>query len=419
VLAEPRANATYYVAIEQPGADNDACDGLSATDAGNGHCPFKDFTSDHVLHVLDGVKSTRLEIRRGHYVIHGWDGLRVTGTGLSAAESVVLSAYPGEHPVLDVAAPDGAGCTAANAPDTPACVREVVRVSGSYTVVQGLTIQNGLAYHVEVTGGDHHLLRCNTLGETVAFAMRADCMKLDNSAEQIEISDNDFSHFRSQAIDMTRVFDVVVDNNEFHDPIDADAGAIGAKFGVHGITIRGNRVHDMGDSPKMHAFALGGTGSAHQDDYTAYEVQVENNRVWNIRGILAQVTSCMNCSIERNDVWDAGAGILLSAAGTGRDECTLGANGCKASSTTRIANNRMRALDGGGDAKQANVFVVVEPGEDTGLDAADNLYCAPSAADARFGFGGDLLGFDAWVAASGTDATSHPLAASDARCTAF
>lgn len=34
---------TYYVATNVPGADDDACDGLSPTDAGNGHCPFKDF----------------------------------------------------------------------------------------------------------------------------------------------------------------------------------------------------------------------------------------------------------------------------------------------------------------------------------------------------------------------------------------
>ena len=167
----------------EPGADNAACDGLSPTDAGGGHCPFKDFSSDHTLHLLDGVKSTRVEVRRGTYVIHGWDGLRVTGTGSDDSERVVLSAYPGEYPVLDVASPDGAQCTAANAPDTPACVREVVRVSGTYTVVQGLTIQNGLGYHVEVTGGAHHQLRCNTLGETVAFPMRSDCLKLDGARE--------------------------------------------------------------------------------------------------------------------------------------------------------------------------------------------------------------------------------------------
>ena len=41
-LAEPTAATTYYLAIGEPGADNEACDGLAPTDEGGGHCPFKD-----------------------------------------------------------------------------------------------------------------------------------------------------------------------------------------------------------------------------------------------------------------------------------------------------------------------------------------------------------------------------------------
>jgi parallel beta-helix repeat protein len=418
-MREPRAATTYYIAVEQAGADNAACDGLSPMDAGGGHCPFKDFTAERTLRLLDGVKSTRVEVRAGHYVIHGWDGLRVTGTGSDDSERIVLSAYGDEKPVLDVASPDGTGCMAASAPDTPECVREVVRVSGTYTAVQGLTIQNGLGYHVEVTGGAHHRLRCNVLGETVAFAMRSDCLKLDGGATDIEVQHNDFSRFRSQAIDMAQVSGVLVEDNDFHDPIDADAGATGAKFGVRDITIRNNRVHDMGGSAKMHAFALGGTGTEHPDDHSAYAVHVESNHVWNIRGLFAQVSSCADCTIEGNDVWNAGAGIHLSDSGTGRSECTSGTNGCGPSSGMLIAHNRMRAFDGGGEANQANVFVFVDPGEQSGLAVHDNLYCASAAADARFGFGGELLGFDAWSVAIGSDANSSVLASSDAQCKAF
>jgi len=415
-LGAPSAGVTYYIAIAEPGADDEACDGLAPTDEGGGHCPFRDFSSDRTLHLLDGVASTRVEVRRGHYTVHGWEGLRVTGTGQREDQRVVLSAYPGEQPVLDVPAPDGAGCTAATARDDPSCVREVVRVSGQYTVVQGLTIQNGLGYHLEVTGGEHHLVRCNTLGETVAFAMRSDCVKLDAGARHVEISHNDLSRFRSQAIDMTDVADVLIEDNDFHDPIDADAGATGTKLGAADVTIRGNRVHDMGADPKMHAFALGGTGTEHAHDHAAYRVHVEGNQVWNIAGIVAQLSSCQDCALEDNHVWNAGAGFLLSASATGSSECTSAAAGCGPNEGTTLARNRLRDLTGGGDAAQADVFVFVEAGEEEKLVAEDNVYCAAAPGGARFGLADELLGFDAWVAASATDASSRALPVTDPLC---
>lgn len=415
-LREPSAAITYYVAIEEPGADNDACDGRAPTDEGGGRCPFRDFDSDRTLGLLDGVASTRVEVRRGHYTVRGWDGLRVTGTGQSEDERVVLSAYPGEQPVLDVPAPDGAGCSAASAREDPSCVRQVVRVSGRYTVVQGLTIQNGLGYHVEVTGGEQHLVRCNTLGETVAFPMRSDCLKLDAGARDVEVSHNDFSRFRSQAIDMTEVFDVLIEDNDFHDPIDADAGATGTKLGAADVTIRGNRVHDMGANPRMHAFALGGTGTGHAHDHAAYRVRVEDNQVWDVAGVVAQLSSCQDCALEGNAMWNVGAGILLSASATGSPECTSDAAGCGPNEGTRIAENLLADLDGGGDPAQANVFVFVEPGEGTGLSAERNFYCAPSTAEARFGLDGELLAFDAWKAATGADASSQVLDPDEPPC---
>ncbi len=418
VLREPSAALTYYIAIEEPGADNDACDGLAPTDEGAGHCPFRDLDSERTQRLLDGVASTRVELRRGHYTVHGWDGMRVEGVGQSADERVVLSAYPGERPVLDVPRPDGVGCTEATAMDDPSCVRQILRLAGEYTVVQGLTIQNGLGYHLEVNGGAHHLVRCNTLGETVVFPMRSDCLKIDGGARDVEVSHNDFSRFRSQAIDVTQVSDVLIEDNDFHDPIDADAGATGTKFGAMDVTIRGNRVHDMGSDPRMHAFALGGTGSEHPEDHAAYRLRLEGNQIWNIAGMVAQLTSCQDCALTDNEVWDAGAGFLLSASATGSPECTSAAAGagCGPNQGTLIARNRMRGLNGGGDAAQANVFVFVEPGEQSGLVAEDNVYCAGTAAEARFGLGGELLGFDDWTAAVATDTSSAALPGSDPRC---
>lgn len=109
ILATPVTSKTYYVAIEEPGADNDACDGLAPTDEGNGHCPFKDFTSPAVRSVLDQVNDVRLEVRTGTYAVQGWEGIRVSGLPGGTAPAV-LSAYPGEQPILDVAEPDGASC---------------------------------------------------------------------------------------------------------------------------------------------------------------------------------------------------------------------------------------------------------------------------------------------------------------------
>ena len=415
-LREPRASKVYYVAIGEPGADDQACDGLAPSDQGNGHCPFRDFDSDRTRALLDGVADTEVELRAGTYALHGWDGLRITGTGSSEVERVMLSAYPGEHPVLDVASPDGQGCTAANAPDNPQCVREVLRISGTYTLVQGITVQNGLGYHVEITGGAHHQFRCNTLHETVAFPMRSDCMKIDAGANDVQVLHNDFSRFRSQAIDMTDVHDVLIEDNEFHDPVDDDAGATGSKLGASAIVIRNNRVHDMGPATSMHAFSLGGTGTLQYDhDHAASELQLIGNQVWNIAGIMAQLVSCASCTVEDNTLWNAGGGLRLSSAATGSDQCGV-AGGCGPNQGTRIRGNRMRALDGGGDAAQANVFVFVDPGEAGGLRADDNVYCAPAAGDARFGVDGELVDFSAWQAATSTDATSAARASSDASC---
>src|SRR4051812_15651510 len=57
----------YYVATNESGASNDACDGLSPSDQGGGHCPFKDFLSDRTRFLLLNVKNVRVEVRAGTY----------------------------------------------------------------------------------------------------------------------------------------------------------------------------------------------------------------------------------------------------------------------------------------------------------------------------------------------------------------
>jgi hypothetical protein len=418
-LEEPKAATTYFVAVNEPGASNEACDGLAPSDEGNGRCPFKDLSSPAVRSLLDGAKSTRLELRAGTYVVTGWDGLRVSGTGASEAERVVLTSHRGEEAVLDVATPDGAGCTDETAPTKPACVRQVVRVSGQYTVVQGLTIRNGLGYNVEVTGGAHHLVRCNHLTETADFPLRSDSLKLDGKAVDIAILRNEFSQWRSQAIDMTEVSDVLVEGNDFHDPHDEDGGATGCKLGTKDVMIRGNTVHDLGSSTQTSAFGLGGTGTPHADEFEAYRIQVVGNPVWNVPGKLAQVVSCQGCSVEKNDVFNIGGGVLVAAQATGLPECSASASGCRATEGMRVAGNRMKGFHGAGDPASANIFVYVDAGEGEGFVGADNIYCAPAEGAHRFGWLGDLLAFDAWVGATKTDASSKALVESDPLCEGF
>lgn len=410
------AEVVYYVAIGEPGASNTACDGLAPSDEGNGRCPFKDLTTPAVQGLLDGAKSTRMELRAGTYVVSGWEGLRVTGIGASEAERVVLTAYAGEAVVLDVGSPDGALCAGPDPQALPECVREVVRVSGQWTAVQGLTIRNGLAYNLEVTGGAHHLLRCNLFTETADFPMRSDSLKMDAGARDVGVFNNEFSRWRSQAIDMTEVYEVVVEGNEFHDPHDADGGVTGCKFGASDVTIRGNVIHDLGSDPGTVVFSLGGTGSPHPEDAEAYRIRVEGNTVTGVQGKVAQFVGCQDCSFADNDASDVGAGVLLSAAATGLPECEGGGAGCLANSGARIAGNRFKGLNGGGDPASADIFVVVEAGEELGLVAADNVYCASVADGHRFGWLGALLGFTAWTMQSGTDATSRALVVEDAGC---
>lgn len=414
-LNEPTASSTYYVAGQEPGADDDACDGLAPSDEGNGRCPFRTLNGARVRSLLVGSSGVRVELRSGTYVIAGWDGLSINGVGTSEADRTVLTSRPGETAVLDIGAPDGTGCTATTVQTNPDCVRQVLRITGAYVTVQGLTIQNGLAYDLEVQG-DHHLVRCNTFRYTADFAQRSDSLKVSGQTSNIDIRNNVFTQWHSQAIDITQASSVLVESNEFYEPHDADGGATGTKFGARDVTIRNNDVHDFGTDPRAHVFALGGTGTPHPDDFEAFGVHVIGNRVRNVPGILAQVVSCQACSIEDNRVSDAAAGILLSASGTGLADCSTAASGCRPSEGTRITGNALRGLDGAGDPASANVFVFVEPGEDTGLFAGTNAYCAPSPDAHRFGLNQSLLTFTEWVTATGTDQTSSPVVDTDSRC---
>jgi hypothetical protein len=295
-------------------------------------------------------------------------------------------------------------------------------VDGSYVTVQGLTIRNGLAFELEVNGGAHHLVRCNHFAETVGFVSRSDQMKIDGHATDVHIEHNEFTKWRSQAIDITNADHVFVEENDFHDPTDFGCGMGGGKYGARDITFRKNTLHDLRGpeckQPLTFATGGGGTGSPHPDSYEAENIHIVENRIWNVDAKLAQFVSCKDCSFERNDVWNVAAGIDVLVYANGLPECSASATGCMTTTGLVIAGNRMRALDGRGDPAQANVFFFVEANAGT-FTSGTNTYCAAAASDPRFGWQGTLLDFAAWTAASGTDGTSMPLATSDPRCTAF
>lgn len=412
-LSELNVATTYYVATNEPGADNEACDGLVPSDEGGGHCPFKDLTSTRTKSLLDNVAGVRVELRTGTYVISDWEGFHVTGIGSSSEQSAILSSYAGEQVVLDVAIPDGAGCAVVNGTPMPGCVREVVRVSGQYTVVQGITVQNGLGYQLEVYGGNHHLIRCNRFLVTQDFAMRSDMLKGDAAASDVEVRDNEFSDWNSGAIDITGVGPWLIEHNEFHDPRDPNANVTGGKYGTHDIIVRDNTIHDMAGTGEV--FSLGGTGSPHPDEYEAYRIQIVRNHIARAEVKVVQFVSCQDCSFENNDLSNVGGGVLLSSAANGLPECSASSTGCKATTGARITGNRMRNLDGGGDPSQANIFMWADTGE-VGFEAGDNTYCAPDAGDARFGWMGSLVTFAEWTSSTGTDQSSRALSASDPAC---
>ena len=78
----PSSTETFYVATNEPGASNDACDGRSPVDAGGGRCPFKDFLSPHTFRLLRDRRGVTVLVRAGHYDLSQTDGLELRGTGV-------------------------------------------------------------------------------------------------------------------------------------------------------------------------------------------------------------------------------------------------------------------------------------------------------------------------------------------------
>jgi hypothetical protein len=426
ILAEPRIATMYYVAIDEPGADNAACDGLAPSNEGNGRCPFKDLAPVAHRRLLEGVKAVRVELRAGLYTIdHDFAGLRLEGTGSSSSESVVLSAYGDEKPILAAPIRTAASCVPPDGGVIPAgCVRQILDVAGSFVVVQGLTIQDGLGYDVLV-GGRNQLVRCNRLTYTTANAGpdgsgRSDALKLVGA--DIVVRHNELTNWESQAIDTAGSRGpLLIEENDIHDPHARGCGAVGIKHGGHDIDVRKNRIHHVSPAGCDRNRALlggGGDGTDHPDEFSALRVHIVENEIWDANVRLAKFTSCLDCTFERNEVKNVLLGVFVTEEMTGKAECTASATGCRPTTNLRIVGNRIHGVHGGGVPEAVNFFIAVEDAADAmGLVVDANLYCVlPSATEAKFHWNGTTLTFDAWKSASGADATSTLVPTSDARC---
>ena len=385
--AETAASATtYYVAINEPGADNAACDGRSPVNRGGGHCPFRDFSSTRTFGLLRGVAGVRVEVRAGVYTITN-EGLSLHGIGEDANERIVLTAHQDEPVVFD-----GANI-----------VRELVRLSGSYTTIERVTFRNSGAHHIEVRGGDHHVIQC------VRFLANrsSDALKGDGGASDTLVRHNEFTAWDSQAIDLTGVHRWVIEDNRFFDPAASDGNAIGVKFGSRNIAITRNHFANT------RGLAMGGVSSPHDDEFEAYQVVVEANRFEDVEGEAANLYSCSECVFRRNDVIRAGTGVFLG--GRELDGPSGCPGGCRPSRGTLVAQNRLREMVGG-DEGAPDVFLAAYSSETKGFVAADNLYCHSRGGAALFFYDGRLLEFSDWVATIATDSTSTAASENDAVC---
>jgi Right handed beta helix region len=274
---------TYYVAINEAGADNERCDGSSPTNLGGGRCPFRDFRSGRTFSLVNNVANVRLEVRRGTYNFVN-EGLSITGTGRSVDESVVLAGHNGEEVIFD-------GEERLNA---------TLRVAGQYVTVTGITFIRGGGYNVELRGGR----QVRILNNRFLSNRSSDSLKGTDGAADVEVRGNTFTQWDSQAIDVTNVSRWTIVDNLFHDA-SRGTGPLGAKAGSRDVRFTDNRIRNAG------GLSMGGTSSSHSNAYEAYSIVAERNTFDHVIGHAAMFYSCLGCRFADNTVSTAERGVRL------------------------------------------------------------------------------------------------------------
>jgi len=400
----------YYVAQSETGADNDACDGLAPTDEGNGHCPFRDFSSERVrkkLFMTDdgllGVRSITVAVRAGIYTVEPLFPfppdplpLWIHSVAGSKAEAVVLTSYNGEAVVLDgMCAPDLLGC---DSPEDPGRIWNMLALRGDWIRVEGITFDNVHKWNITLESSNTCVLDNTFIG---SYGSDSDSMKsFGGSGPNVIVRGNEFHTGFEQAIDATNARGWLIEENHVHDAPDR---GIGFKFGASGNIVRNNLFENLGGE----ALSLGGGSSAHYYPYEAQNLLVEKNRGSNLGRGFATVFACKGCTLRDNDVDGSMVGIFLAD-----DENPSGCpGGCPLSSAVELTGNRLRRMLGnptgvGEEAAPPNIFIAMYSAALEGFTAGDNLYCLEPGSGARFGHDGQLVDFDAWKAAVMTDASS-------------
>lgn len=414
--APPSPNHTvYYVARGEPGADNERCDGLAPTDEGGGRCPFADLGSARVREVLYvdpatgtvGTRAVTLMLRAGTYPVEPLEtipgeppiGLWLSGNGDSADDEVVLRSYGCETAILD------GSCTSShelcNLPSYPGHLHTLINLWGRHVRVEGITIQNVARWNITVQASAVAIVGNRLLGPD---GDDSDSIKsFDGSGPDVVVAYNELSDGYEQAIDLTSGHGWTVANNHIHG---GDKG-IGMKLGASDVSIQNNHFHDL----ETEAVSLGGATSEHTGQFEAERVHVAHNRIEDIGGAAGKFLYCGDCSFTDNDVRRAGLGVLATAEETDCPACT-------ATVGARIVDNRFADSVGGAGAPPG-VFQALDAAVMGELESDRNLYCTGDPNLAGFWRGGDeLLHFDEWREATGTDGDSRLLALTDPACTA-
>src|SRR3989344_1215975 len=308
---------TYYVATNQPGASN-TNNGLYPTYQGGVNGPFKDLNDPVIRNLLSGSQGVKMIIRQGTYVLQemneggvdsstGGTGLTLNGSG-DEFHPVILTSYPGETAILDGGENipwDQIRRIVAGQETYNIKIRQVVNLAGQYNIVENLTIRYGFSHNIQSTAKN------SVIRNNIFLGAYEDSLKVTEAVDGLSIYNNNISGFSSQAVDHFGGNNVIIENNDIHDPgLDPvtnqiEANAIGTKGGASGVLVRGNKNHDFNTNLQP-AIVLGGTGtlSIFKKDasgnllHSSSNELVTGNTIYNYRGPAISILACKNCTVE-------------------------------------------------------------------------------------------------------------------------
>src|SRR3989344_8915804 len=304
----------YYVATNEPGASNDN-NGLYPTYQGGNNGPFKDLNTENIRNLLSGNQGVKMVLRQGTYYIaalgdlspSGNSGITLNGSG-DEFHPVILTSYPGETAILDGGENipwDQIRRIVAGQETYNIKIRQVVNLAGQYNIVENLTIRYGFRHNIQSTAKN------SVIRNNIFLGAYEDSLKVTEAVDGLSIYNNNISGFSSQAVDHFGGNNVIIENNDIHDPgLDPvtnqiEANAIGTKGGASGVLVRGNKNHDFNTNLQP-AIVLGGTGtlSIFKKDasgnllHSSSNELVTGNTIYNYRGPAISILACKNCTVE-------------------------------------------------------------------------------------------------------------------------